>query len=173
MVTPVFIRQSKPDDPVFGYGDIVRIYEEDNVVFECPGSTWPNAYRYSDKTPWGKVYAAICCGVFPYLVTYRKRWGDCLLLNDGKAIPTINSNTNHNGKKIATEIFIHPGGVASKNPDNRGSRGCLTIPQSHYQAWISHFKTGQIGNVVVTEEHNFTMDAGGEIWVGQVVSRGN
>lgn len=165
IITPVFIRKSMPDKPKVGYGDIVRIYNEDELVFECPSSTCPNPYQPKTKKRWQDVYTMICCGMYTYTTTFRKQWGMCLAVNDGLEVPAIMPNSNHGGKSIATQIFAHPGGIGSYDGLWRGSAGCLTLPPKSVTPFFSFFKDGMKGAIIITDNENFTMNDGETIWV--------
>lgn len=165
IVTPVFIRQSMPDKPERGYGDIARVYHDDEIVFECEASTCPNPYTPKGKTRWQDAYTMVCCGVYSYTSTFRKQWGRCLAVNGGLDVPAVLPNNKHNGRCVAKGIFVHRGGSGSSDGLWRGSAGCMTIAPASVDAYFAYFPDGLTGAVVITDDKNYTMDKGGLVWV--------
>jgi hypothetical protein len=154
MKTIIALRSSTPEKPEFGWGDHVRVVDETGAdIYGGHFSTCPNPYQLNSKgdpIPWQLCYAMICDGEYSWECIYNhKRFGKCLLINNGEAIPTINANKNHNNEKIATEIFIHRGAMRSNNQKWRGSKGCLTLPPEESDSFFSLFTDGEKGKLTI------------------------
>lgn len=156
-ITPVFIRITTPDNPPSGYPDIARLYDSNyKMIYDCYCSTNPNGYRPSDRLGWTDAYAQICLGRYSYDVITHDKYGKCLMINDGNAVPTTNFNINQNGN-YATEIFLHSGGIKSSDPKWRGSRGCLTIHPDEFAAYMAHFDDMESGQIILTDDIGFEL----------------
>lgn len=141
-----FTSKSTPEKPEFGYGDQVQVLDGGNVLHDSAASCCPNPYKLNGQghpIPWRLVYAMMAPGNFRGECVQHPTFGKCILLNEGGQVTTVNPNKNHGGEYYATEVFIHPGGLNSKNPNWRGSRCCLTIPQSEIEHFRSCFAIGE------------------------------
>ena len=112
--------RSTPTEPETGYGDQILVTEEGKDLYGGHCSTCPNPYTPAMKTPWAHAYAWIAPGEYDWVYAYNPKFGRCLLLNQGGPIPTRNKNVNQENKAVADGIYIHAGGIASKNPLWRG-----------------------------------------------------
>jgi hypothetical protein len=129
------------------YGDKIAVFTNTaGLLYHENCSAAPNPFRPS--TPWKKWYQCygwIGAGSYEYEVVNWSKWGKAILINDGGPVASRIPNVNHYGKKILTEIFIHPGWSRWW----RGSAGCITIPK-HSQKWqlfIDCFDVGERGTV--------------------------
>lgn len=152
MKTVVFLRSSTPVNPELGYGDHVEVFEDKTVVFGSHASTCPNPYRLNISgfpKPWHMLYGWIAEGNYTFKCMKHSKFGKCLLVNDGGNVESCVPNPRHNGEKVLSEIFVHQGGIKSKNPNWRGSMGCLTLHINDYQNFIACFRIGEVGKLVV------------------------
>ena len=156
MKTVTFLRRSTPECPELGYGDTVTVTStekaEKSVLYSGAASTCPNPYRLDGTKiiPWQQIYAMVAPGEYEFECVLHIKFGKSLLINSGNEVPTINRNPNHNGKKIATEIFVHKGALGSKNKNWRGSRACITIPPDDCAAFFAKFVEGEGGKIILT-----------------------
>jgi hypothetical protein len=146
MKTIDIIRKSVPES--VGYMDSIALFENGDILWEGSGSSCPNPCKPSNKLPWQDAYAMIKegeykgqCGVFP-------RFLKSIRLNEGGIIPTINPNSNHGGRYISNGIFIHCGDTEVW----RGSSGCITIPPSCWDDFISKFSIDEHVRIVLRKE---------------------
>jgi len=147
-----FLRHSTPESPAIGYGDHVIIHDSGKALYGCHASTCPNPYKKVDDgppRPWRSVYAMLAEGEYVYWCKKHDKFGKCLMLNNGQECPTINNNVNHGGRRVATGIFVHRGGLGSVNPKWRGSKGCLTIAPEDWERFIGCFALGEVGRLVI------------------------
>jgi hypothetical protein len=70
-----------------------------------------------------------------------------LLINNGGEVKSRNPIKNANGT-IFTEVFIHSGGTG-KNPNWRGSAGCITLGPDLWPEFMELFTVGEKGKLVV------------------------
>lgn len=135
-------RLSTPTNPEFGYGDKVNVIENNTTLYDKISSTCCNPYKVdgNNHIPWEKVYALITKNNnLKGKVINHDKFGKCILINEGKEIPTVNENSTHNGRKVADEVFIH----RSIDPKWCGSKACITIPPCDAQEFFGLFKIGE------------------------------
>ena len=123
------IRRQHPGE--LGFSDHLIF---DGKVYHC--RTSPNPWRPSDGTPWWQAYGMVAAGSYQGQVEPHDRFGKCVLINSGKAIPSAYPNPYHNGGMIITEIFIHEANPGGKSNTWPGSAGCPTVPRSHWPALV-------------------------------------
>ena len=137
-----FTRIMKPlDEPC--YSDTVTVWDKPGGIAiskEFHARTWPNPFRPNDHESYLKAYGAIVPGAYPgkcdaHHILYHK----CILINGGGEIPCLWPNTNHGGRAVLTETFVHRGSA-----DNwSGSKGCLTIAPSDADEFFALFADGE------------------------------
>ena len=138
MKSIVFTSMSTPCEPPVGYGDVVNVVGEDGaLLYSSKGSTCPNGFRPSDKASWYTAYGWIAKGEYKGGVVQHPRFGKCVLVEGGGEVGARCPNPNHEGKFILTEVFIHVGNPGGKNPNWRGSAGCLTIHKDDWVRFVS------------------------------------
>ena len=138
------IRKGTPESAA--YKDSVAVIEDGNELYNDGFSTEPNPYQPTTMKPWTEVYARIAEGVYGWqLVPNHERYGRCILINGGAAVPTLNPNRHHNNGYIATEIFIHCGDSETW----RGSRGCFSLPPSKAKDFFNLFADYETGKLVL------------------------
>jgi hypothetical protein len=140
MKTVTLYSLSTPDNPEFGYGDYVDVREDGLVLWGSHASCCPNPYKVNGQghpIPWKLVY--------DWIEHYK--YGKCLLINKGGEVKSRNPIRNNNGS-IFTEVFVHSGGMG-KNPNWRGSAGCITIAPDLWPEFMELFKVGEKGKLVV------------------------
>lgn len=138
------IRTGTPETP--GYNDTFAIIENGIELLTGHLSTEPNPYQPSTMMPWEAVYARIAEGSYGWqLIPNHAKYGRCILVNGGAAVPTLNPNPNHNRAYVATEIFIHTGDANSW----RGSRGCLTVQPVKADEFFAVFGDLETGKLIL------------------------
>ena len=127
-----------------GYNDLVRVYENDNMIFGCSGSAFPNPFHPTNNKTYKELnYGIVASGVYKWSVYQSPKFGKVLLLNNGKNV------TCRNRDNPMTYCEIHSGGFKSKNPDWRGSVGCLTISPVIWEYFINLFGEAETGYLEV------------------------
>lgn len=147
MKTIIFTRQSTPEKPALGYGDRVTV-----GGFTCEASTCPNPYKTLGAgriSNWRAHYALLAPVETTFECVDHPRFGKSLLVNNGRELPTINPNRNHESRNVATEIFVHCGGLHSVNKNWRGSAGCFTLPIDKWSDFIDLFTVGERGVLIL------------------------
>lgn len=132
-------RNSLPEE--HGFLDRLYLFECEMQLLSEPCRTTPNW-----RTPWllgGRpwhmaygVLAEVQCGA---TVVEHKRFGKCLLLNDGKDLPAVYPNPRRGGKKIIGQLFIH----SAQSNDWPGSAGCVTMQPVIYQRFIETLRVNE------------------------------
>jgi hypothetical protein len=151
-------RQSLPDNPKLGYGDVYQLCVDDVVIQSGKISTSPVPFQPSTKLAWWKVYGFIADGRYNWKCidhNWGNRFGKCLQIQDGKSVASV--NTLH-GRNTLSGLFVHSGGRASVNKNWRGSKGCLTVSPNHWQTFINRFDIGETGYLVITSKINVSED---------------
>lgn len=153
MKTVEILRSSTPECPKLGYGDHVMVYDDNKAIYGGHASSCPNPYLYDNGKliNWRRLYAMLAEQEMIFECRYHPEFRECLLLNNGGKCETINPNPNHDGQRIATGIFVHRGGINSKNPLWRGSRGCCTVPPNEADNFFSIFSIGEKGTLTIKQ----------------------
>lgn len=149
--TVTFLVNSTPERPALGYGDYVVVESDEALLFGSHASTCPNPYRLNDHgsaVPWKLIYDWIADGEYQWQCIQHDKYGKCLLINGGGEVASRNPVKNKDGS-VFTGVFVHVGGHNSKNPDWRGSAGCLTIPRDYWPEFIACFEIGETGKLIV------------------------
>lgn len=150
MKTVTLYSLSTPDNPEFGYGDYVDVREDGLVLWGSHASCCPNPYKLNGQghpIPWKLVYDWIDYQKAEFECIEHYKYGKCLLINKGGEVKSRNPIRNNNGS-IFTEVFVHSGGMG-KNPNWRGSAGCITIAPDLWPEFMELFKVGEKGKLVV------------------------
>lgn len=150
MKTIIATRKTKPLS-LDAYGDSIRVIDNATnlVLYQGKVSTNPNPTAAAGKILWFNSYAQVAPGEYRFrFIKNHPKYKKTLLINEGTEIPTTNANRNHQGRRVATEIFIHTGW---KNTW-RGSRGCLTVPPKDAESFFSIFKDGETGAFILKDE---------------------
>jgi len=138
------IRKGTPESAA--YDDSVAVLEDGNELYIGGFSTEPNPYQPRTMKPWDETYARIAEGTYGWqLIAQHQKYGRCILINGGAAVPTLNPNRRHNNGYIASEIFIHRG----FSPTWRGSRGCFTVPPDKSDAFFHLFADNETGKLIL------------------------
>lgn len=152
MKTIDLMRSSTPENPEYGWGDHVAVYDGTTVVHGGHASCCPNPYRVNrngNPTPWRLCYGWIADGVYGAACMVHHKYGKCLLIEGGRRVPSRTPNPAHGGKMWLSELFVHSGALGSKRQDWRGSRGCPTIPPDEWVAFIDSFDIGEIASLQI------------------------
>jgi hypothetical protein len=142
---------SKPDDPELGYHDYITVDDEKAPgIWGSHASCCPNPYKLNGQgvpIPWKLVYDWIDFQEATWECVDHYKYGKCLLINNGGEVKSRNPVKNKDGSTF-TEVFIHSGGTG-KNPNWRGSAGCITLGPDLWPDFIELFKVGEKGKLVV------------------------
>ena len=139
MKTIDFIEHSTPENPPFGYGDNVAVFDGGEQLFIGACSVQPNAYALADKKPWPDVFAKVAPGALQGVTVEDDKFGMCIAINNRNFVPTVNPNYNHAGAYMANGVLIHKGHSVTC----RGSKACLTIHPDRWVEFIALFETGE------------------------------
>ena len=126
-----------------GWYDPVKMMVDGDIVFSGIGSTCPNSVRPSSGKSWNDSYGWIASGIYNVETCIHPKYGRCVIVNGGGAVPSRNDNVNHDGAKILTEVFIHEGNRGSSNTLWRGSAGCPTIPPQYWKQFQEALPSGR------------------------------
>lgn len=126
------IVNSTPDE--HGFCDFITLREDGVILNSSIGSGSPNPYRPTSKQEhWTEAYGCIAPGIYPCeTIADHHKFGRCVVINGGKAVPTRNPNPNHGGKMILTQGMVHAGGTG-RNKSWRGSGGCVTVSSFYWE----------------------------------------
>lgn len=141
---------STPTLPKFGYADHYVMIEGDGTAItsgHC--SSCPNPFRPKTLIPWTQAYGWIAPGKYKWECVLHPKFGKSLLINGGEQIPSRIPNSNHKNQLVISEVFWHAGGIGSKNPEWRGSAGCLTSHIEEFDKMISFITTGERGTLTI------------------------
>lgn len=140
----VFNGVTDPGNPITGFPDTVHIYNSAGVLeYSNKASTSPNGIKPGTGAPWYKEYGWVASGEYMGDVVTRDKWGRCIMLENGGILPSRNPNPNHRGQYIITEVFIHPANAGGKNPQWRGSAGCLTLHRDKFETFMDQIPDGK------------------------------
>jgi hypothetical protein len=131
-------------DTVIGFHDTVQV--DGGVLWDCsasPNGKKGNGEHWSKHYPW---ISDLCC---VGKVVEHDEFGKCILLNDGFYLPSVNPNPNHNYKMIMNEIFFHEANIGYKNPEWRGSAGCLTMHRKLFPEFMKQFTVGELVMITI------------------------
>ena len=129
-----------------GYNDRGSLFitGEHYPIWHGPVSGVPNPNKP------GRLYGQLA---FTTDKPYRSRFlqdhpkfGRCLLINEGKELPSQTINSKHDFKHIISEVFVHHGESALW----RGSAGCITIQPDIAEAFFCLFISGEIVDIAIT-----------------------
>lgn len=173
---------STPTDPMFGYGDIVSVYAGTELLGKYDGSACPNGFKVLGKSElwqydprqiirnanidgaiyphivmWDSTYGKLACGEYRGKIIQHIKYGKCILIRDGAALPSIIPRRKYNWLFQMKEIFIHPSNkdtLAGDPIDWRGSSGCVTVRKSQYADFIDNFKLGETVIIIIRQDGN-------------------
>lgn len=115
-------RRSKIDGET--YGDRLAVFDGSALIWHGNCSTWPNPYKPVGHIPAAKVYGALApCACEWQVIREHIKYGKCILINNGRDLPSMWPNVNHENMLTISQIFIHSG----QRDDWRGSKGCITL----------------------------------------------
>lgn len=138
-----FIRQITPDSKNL-FGDAVAIIENGSKPEYLEiARTFPNQIKPRTADFWSNSYGVLALGTYHGEVVTHPKHGVCILLENGGLLPAALPNVNHGNRHQITEVFVH----SSATDVWPGSAGCLTIKNSYWSSWISHFQVGEKVNV--------------------------
>jgi len=142
----LFIRQSPPSDPFYGFADLVTIFNDGTEIYRTPyGRTSPNAIQPKTSKSWDIAYGIIALGMYDAVCIQNEKHGKCLLIAGGKEIPAAMPNVNHEMRHVVSGALVHP----SDTDRWPGSAACLTIKKSEWEKFISHFEIGETVRVEI------------------------
>lgn len=155
------IIESFADPTVPGYPDRVAVFNaESAVIYHGAASACPNhrapvkaGETARDACTWGELYGWLACGLYEYECVHHQNdvsgvsYGKCLILNNGKQMPSRTPNPRHEWKRIISQVFVHSGQTAAW----RGSAGCITIPPDDWSAFMDCFAEGETGEIAVVD----------------------
>jgi hypothetical protein len=143
---------STPVMPKYGYADHFVMSESDGSILDSGHcSTCPNPFKPKSLTPWAQAYGWVAPGEYNWTCVEHPKYKKCLLINGGEAILSRIKNSNHKNQFIISEVFWHVGGFGSKNPEWRGSSGCLTSHKEEFDKMISFITTGERGTLTIRD----------------------
>ena len=146
-------RSSTPDNPVYGYGDHVMVFDErGSNIYGAHCSSCPDPFRISDHASWQDVFAMLDCQEITWECMANdpaQKMGKCLCFNGGGKCSTVNRNSNHNGEEWAASVYFHVGGIHSQNPEWRASEACLTIHPKDAPNFFDLFQVGETGTLTL------------------------
>jgi hypothetical protein len=188
--------KSTPTDPMFGYGDPFKVYIGSELVGEYEGSACPNGFKvlsdeecclfkpeqilrkvtidgivYDHIVMWDSTYGKIACGQLRGQIVRHTKYGKCILIKNGGAVPAIIPRRKYDWHFQMKEIFIHPSDkdkLSGDNIDWRGSAGCPTVRKFQYPDFISNFRDPWVPNT----DKNSPIIMYGE-WVTVVIREDN
>lgn len=139
------IFESRTMPEILGYPDRVTICNE-SLLYHDAARCSPNPRKPWIKggTPWRDAYGFVRPGKYRYECinhNWGKKYGKCLLIEDGGQVLTRYPNVNHGGAYMLKGVFVHKG-WSNTWP---GSAGCPTIPPARWKAFLSHFKLRESG----------------------------
>jgi hypothetical protein len=144
-----FMRRRPPSDPPFGYSDPCTLLDGEGYALEkVDGRSTPNGFRLSDHKPWDACFSCIAPGTYDAVYMFDSRGKLCFIINEGKEIPAVLPNANHEYRCVVSSAEVHAG-YAEDNPatpqneDNPGSMACCTIKKTQWQLITKHFKIGE------------------------------
>ena len=135
-----FIRRVSPSVDT-GFPDYAFIIGEDNKFSyrTQKARTTPNAFKPKTNEPWDKVYGCVALGDYHGQVIQHDKYGKCILIEEGKELPAILPNVNHDNRSVVAEMFVHSG-YSDTWP---GSAACITIRKCDWNVFIALFSIGE------------------------------
>ncbi len=147
--------KSDPLNPELGFGDMLYLYNEENLKFACECSCCPNPYKPSNpKIKWNQFSGFIDFGEYSFVCREHPEFGKCLLINNGGKVNSRSYNPNKKAYHM-TGVYLHEANIGYKNPLWRGSRGCITVHRNLYFAFMSNFYISEIGVLKVVKNFKF------------------
>lgn len=145
--------KSAPDRPQFGYEDFLEYKIDGELQWSGHCSTCPNPFvPTKPNIKWDKYYPWIAPGRYTFHCVKSKKYGKCLVVNHGGNVASRVPNHRHSNRHIMRECLIHLGGHKCKNPDWRGSAGCITLHKNQWFDFIRLFKIGHHGILEVADQ---------------------
>ena len=139
--------KSNPKDLGFWDNGVLYIDEESMLSFSC--SVCPNPYKPTNSSiTWEKAYGWIDSRSLAGQVITHPKFGKCILINKGEAVPSRTPNPNHKGLYILTEVFFHAGGTG-KNKLWRGSGGCITAPVDTFNTVMNSLPLNSVVEIII------------------------
>ena len=141
---------STPDNPEYGYGDYITVAEDKETIWGSHASCCPNPYKINGQglpIPWKLIYDWIDFQECEWECVDHYKYGKCLLINNGGEVKSRNPVKNKDGSTF-TEVFIHSGGTG-KNPNWRGSAGCITLGPDLWPEFMELFTLCEKGELHV------------------------
>jgi hypothetical protein len=137
---------------MYGYSDPCEFIIDGKVFGKFDGRSTPNGKRPKDGKYWDLVYGCIALGTYQAKYCHDSNNRLCFVINEGKEIPAILPNPNHNYRHVVSSVECHKGyrednPDTSNNEDLPGSAACLTIKPSQWDTLCSYFTIGE--NVVI------------------------
>jgi hypothetical protein len=142
-------RFSTPEEPGFPDKCIIEDPVDAMILFKVENfGTNPNPVNPKTGLTWEVSYAQLAPGIYDYRCLDHRKFGKCLMLNDGGKCDTTRPNPNPEspcrGTYFAEAVFIHRG-FRSGEQSWRGSAACMTVDPDEWAAFVGHFKFGDKG----------------------------
>jgi hypothetical protein len=131
-----------PTEKPTGFFDFITASVHGKIVFAGMCSTSPNGFHPVTKKPWFEHYGwvNVVNNIPVNLLSNHSKFGECLIINNGKELPCRTENVNHDRKKIVSEVLLHRA-MGILNPEWRGSAGCLTMHANQLSTMIKEIKS--------------------------------
>lgn len=135
-----------PDE--VGFRDTLMYVPDAHPRYACPCRSGPNWRSPASKggKPWPEVYDWIAPGTYQWRYRCTEKRGPHILINDGKEVPSRNPRPNPDGS-IFRWVEIH----CAWRDDWPGSAGCVTIQRMFWVPFMSFFKPGDSGKLIVAD----------------------
>lgn len=128
-----------------GYNDRGTIVDDANIMlWHGSISAQPNPDTATRK------YGRLAYGEYTgQLIANHQTFGQCVLIEGGRELPSLVPNSAHGNRNVMTEIFVHKGDQAQW----RGSAGCITVPPASAADFFSNFEAGEPMKIVLVDYH--------------------
>lgn len=143
MKTIIIQNQSNP--ATLGYNDRGTIVDNDSIIlWHGSISAQPNPDTKTRK------YGRLAYGEYSgQLIPAHPTFGRCILIENGRELPSLVPNSAHGNRNVMTEIFVHKGDQAQW----RGSAGCITVPPISAIDFFCNFLEGEKMKIVLVDYH--------------------
>jgi hypothetical protein len=147
--------KAAPDEG--GYGDYVKVFDGENIIYEGPCSAAPDPYDRDEgpEKPWNKTYGWLAPGIYRWQKQDdgKRSWGYLhLYVNDGEPVPSRNPNPNQKkNANLLDGVSVHTGFTYSRDPKLKGSNGCITFPPDDWDNFIAKLELNEAGTLEIID----------------------